>query len=112
VFFISRSNHQNNLYLDNINIFGKILPERLKKQGYLIYPSPFHDQFIIRNLEEPVTLKSSALYNSIGQMVWMQEYNGTAYKEIYVNTSKLPKGLYTVKLFYTDKTVVEKIIKQ
>lgn len=112
VFFISRSNHQNNLYIDNINIFGKILPERLKKQGYLIYPSPFHDQFIIRNLEEPVTLKSAALYNSIGQRVWMQEYNGTAYKEIFVNASRFPKGLYTVKLFYTDKTIVEKIIKQ
>src|SRR5690606_11530952 len=27
VFFISRSNHQNNLYIDNINIFGKIVPE-------------------------------------------------------------------------------------
>ena len=112
VFFISRSNHQNDLYIDNINIFGKILPERLKKQGYLIYPSPFQDQFIIRNLEEPVTLKSAALFNSIGQRVWMQEYNGNASKEIYVNASNLPKGVYTVKLFYTDKTVVEKIIKQ
>ena len=112
VFFISRSNHHNDLYIDNINIYGKILPERLKKQGYLIYPSPFQDQFIIRNLEEPVTLKSAALFNAIGQRVWMQEYNGSAYKEIYVNAAKLPKGVYTVKLFYTNKTVVEKIVKQ
>ncbi len=112
VFFISRSNHHNNLYVDNINIYGKILPERLKKQGYLIYPSPFQDQFIIRNLEEPVTLRSAALYNSIGQRIWMQEYNGNAFKEIYVNASKFPKGIYTVKLFYTEKTVVEKIVKQ
>lgn len=112
VFFISRSNHHNNLYIDNINIFGKIVPVRLKQQGYLIYPSPFRDQFIIRNYEEPVTLKSAALFNSIGQRVWMQEYNGAAFKEIFVNAANLPKGIYTVKLFYTDKTVVEKIVKQ
>ncbi len=112
VFFISKSNHHNNLYIDNINIYGKILPKRLKEQGYLIYPSPFQDQFIIRNLEEPITLKSAALFNSIGQRVWMQEYNGNAFKEINVNGSNLPKGVYTVKLFYTDKIIVEKIVKQ
>jgi len=41
--------------IDNINIYGVIVPARLKAQGYLIYPSPFRQQFIIRNYEEPVS---------------------------------------------------------
>ena len=112
VFFISGKNPQKNIYIDNINIFGKIVPERLKQQGYLIYPNPFLEQFVIRNYEEPVNLKSAALFNTMGQRVWMQEYNGSAFKEIFVNAGHLPKGIYSLKLFYTDKTIVEKIVKQ
>ena len=77
-----------------------------------MYPNPFQDQFIIRNYEEPVKFQSAALFNSMGQRVWMQEYNGAAFKEVVVQTAKFPKGVYTLKLYYTDKTIVEKIVKQ
>lgn len=112
VYFVAKSNKQNNLYIDNINIYGKTVPARLKKQGYLIYPSPFKAQFIIRNYEEPATLQSAGVYNSVGQMVWAKQLNGTAQKEITVDLAKLPAGVYTVKLNYTEKTVVERIVKQ
>ena len=111
VFFTFKGNRQNDLYIDNINIYGVTVPPRLKKQGYLIYPNPFTDQFIIRNYEEPVGFKSAALFNTAGQRVWMQVFDGKAQKEVYVNGSRLPKGVYTLKLFYDDKTVVEKIVK-
>ncbi|HEY9339972.1 MAG TPA: T9SS type A sorting domain-containing protein [Hanamia sp.] len=111
VYFVAKSNDQNNLYIDNINIYGKIVPPRLKRQGYLVYPSPFREQFIIRNYEDPTTFQSAAVYNALGQLVWSKEFNGTAYREVYVDLGKLPAGVYTVKLNYTDKTVAERIVK-
>lgn len=110
--FVARSNHQNNLYVDNINIYGKTVPERLKKLGYLIYPSPFRDQLIIRNYEQPVNLQGAAIYNFSGQKIWSMEFNGTAQKEIYVDMKKYPAGIYTVRLVYSDKTVSERVVKQ
>ena len=112
VYFVAKSNKQNNVYIDNINIYGIKVPARLKEQGYLIYPSPFHTQFIIRNYEAPTTFQRAAMYNALGQLVWSKNFNGQAQKEETVNAGKLAPGIYTVKLFYNNKTVVERIVKQ
>ena len=112
VYFVFNGNQQNNLYIDNINLYGITVPARLKAQGYLIYPNPFHQQFIIRNYEVPVTLESAHIYNSIGQLMWSKEYNGQAYTLMNVDFGNAPPGVYILKLQYTDKTVVQKIVKQ
>ncbi len=111
-YFVFKGNKQNNLYIDNINLYGITVPVRLKQQGYLIYPNPFHQQFIIRNYQVPVTLQSAHIYNSMGQLIWSKEYNGKAYTLMNVDFSGPPPGVYILKLQYTDKTVVQKIVKQ
>lgn len=112
VYFVAKSNKQNNLYIDNINIYGITVPPLLKKQGYLIYPSPFSQQFIIRNYQVPVTLQRASVYNSLGQLIWSKSYNGNAYTEMPVDLGNAPSGIYFVKLQYTDKSVIQKIVKQ
>lgn len=112
VYFVSKSNHQNNLYIDNINIYPKILPQRLKDEGYLLYPSPFRNSFIIRNYTVPTTLQSVAIYNSVGQLVWAKNYNGLGYTEMTIDLSNQAAGVYIVKLNYTGKTVIQRIVKQ
>ncbi len=112
VYFVAKSNQQNNLYLDNINIYTKTLPQRLKNQGYLIYPSPFTNSFIIRNYQVPTTLQKVGIYNSVGQLVWLKDLNGRGNTEMTVNFAGFPAGVYIVKLMYTEKTVVERIVKQ
>lgn len=112
MYFAAKGNHQNNLYIDDINIYGINVPARLKAQGYLIYPNPFRQQFIVRNYEVPVTLESVRVYNTSGQLIWSQQYNGNATTEITVDMSNAPAGVYYVKLFYRDKSVVQKVVKQ
>ena len=107
IYFRARGNHQN-----NINIYTKTVPEALKVQGYLIYPNPFRNSIIIRNYRIPVTLQNIAIFNSIGQMVWSEALNGTGYTEMPVDLRNLAAGVYIVKLQYTDKTVIQKIVKQ
>ena len=108
---MAKGNKQNNLYIDNINIYGKIVPALLKQQGYLFYPSPFRQQFIIRNYQVPTDLQSAAIYNSVGQLVWSRQYNGSAYTEMTVDLGAMSPGVYIVKLKYTNKTVVDRIVK-
>lgn len=112
VYFVAKSNKQNNLYIDNINIYPKILPKRLKDLGYLLYPSPFRSTFIVRNYRVPTTLQTIGVYNSVGQLVWQKNLNGSGYTEMTVDLGTLAAGVYIVKLQYTEKTVMERIVKQ
>ncbi len=112
LYFVAKGNKQNNLYLDNINVYGVVVPPLLKQKGYLIYPSPFRQQFIIRNYQVPTTLQSAHIYNSMGQLIWSKAYNGSAYTEMPVDLSNAPAGIYILKLQYSDKAVVERIVKE
>lgn len=111
VYFVNKGNGQNNLYLDNVNIYGIKVPQLLKEQGYLFYPNPFHSQFFIRNYEVPVTLQAAKIYNTVGQLIWSQTYHGNAYTLMPVDLSAAPPGVYIIKLFYTNRTVEQKIVK-
>lgn len=112
VFITSKGNNRNNLWVDDVRIYGVTVPPLLKEQGYLIYPSPFRDQFIIRNLTPPSGMKSINIYNSMGQMVWRQQFNGDADKMVYVNSSAWSPGLYTVRIEYTNRVVTVPVVKQ
>ncbi len=111
VHFVAKSNKQNNLYVDNINIFSRTLPQRLKNQGYLLYPSPFTGSFKIHHFKAPVDLQDVGVYNSVGQRVWTKNLNGEGNTEMMVDLGKLAAGVYIVKLQYLNRTVVERVVK-
>ncbi len=111
VFFSAKSNRQNDIYIDNINVFSKTLPQRLKDQGYLIYPNPFSNSFLIHHYTAPVNLQQVQVYNSVGELVWEKRFAGNATTEIMINLNKLAKGVYILKMTYLNKKVVEKIVK-
>jgi hypothetical protein len=112
VYINAITNGQNNIYLDNINVFTRTLPERLKAQGHLIYPSPFTSSFRVHHLTPPTTLTGLAVFNSAGQQVFEKAYNGGAATEEFVNLGHLPRGVYMVKLIYLNKVITERVVKQ
>jgi hypothetical protein len=114
LYFASKGNKQNSIWLDNINITSQKLPQRLKDQGYLIYPNPFNNTFLIHHsaAEPPVDLQSVQVFNAAGQMVWEKRYNGNAARQIIVDCKALSGGLYILKMIYTNKTIVERIVKR
>jgi hypothetical protein len=48
----------------------------------------------------------------MGQLIWSKMYNGNAYTEMPVDLGRAPAGIYILKLQYSDKTIVERIVKQ
>ncbi len=113
LYFTMKGNKQNNLWIDNININGQRLPQRLKDQGYLIYPNPFNGSFLVHHsaVEPPVDLQNIQVYNAAGQMVWSKDYNGNASRQITVDLRSAANGMYIIKMIYTNRTVVERIVK-
>ena len=111
LYFVAKSNRQNNLYIDNINIYTVTLPARLKNQGYLLYPNPFTSTLLIQHYQPPVNLKNISIYNSVGQLIFQKKYSGNANSQIFLNLSYLARGIYIVKLNYTDQTIVQRVVK-
>ena len=111
VYFVAKGNRQNNIWLDNVTIYSKVLPPKLKEQGYLIYPNPFRSTFLIHHYHVPTDLKGAQVFNSAGQLVWAYNYQGNAVTEITVDLSGKAKGVYILKLTYNDRSVQQKIIK-
>jgi hypothetical protein len=60
----------------------------------------------------PVTLQSARIYTSAGQLVWSKDYYGKAYTLMNIDFDTPPPGVYILKLFYNEKTVIQKIVKQ
>jgi hypothetical protein len=111
VYWVAKSNRQNNLYIDNINISSKTLPQKLKNQGFDIYPNPFSSSFLIHHWVAPMDLQAAQVYTSAGQLVWDKRFSGNANTEITVNMAAMAKGVYVLKMIYSNKTVVERIVK-
>lgn len=111
VVFRNSSNRGNNTFLDNINITGVTLPARLRADGYIIMPNPFNSSFIVRHVTAPVGLKAIEVYNATGQVVYLQQFRGTANTYQYINLGHLSKGVYVVKLIYDSNVVTQRVVK-
>ena len=104
--------NQNNIFLDNINVRPVVLPARVKSEGYLVAPNPFSNYFIIQHYLPPTNLLAYAVYNSVGQQVAAQSFaNGAASSYLQVDMSRMPAGVYTLKLLYADRTITQKMLK-
>ena len=54
---------------------------------------------------------SVMLFDLLGKKVAEYDFNGNASPIETINTGNLAAGIYIMKLFYTDKTIVQKLIK-
>lgn len=113
---VFRSSHNapgNNIFLDNINVFGEVLPAALKQQGYLVLPTTFNTSFNLWFFETPTSLTGVNVYNSIGQLVWSKQYNRNAYRQMNVNLAGKAAGVYFVELRYADanRNTTQRVIK-
>ncbi len=109
--FTNTANRGNNIYIDNINLFTKIIPAKVKQDGFMIAPNPFHNNFIVQHYLAPTELRGIGVYNAVGQQMMMMNYNGNADSYINVDMSRFAAGVYTVRLIYTNKTVSRKVVK-
>ncbi|HMG67611.1 MAG TPA: choice-of-anchor J domain-containing protein, partial [Chitinophagaceae bacterium] len=102
IVFRNTNNNKNNIFIDNVNLKTRILPTRLKKEGLIVFPNPFRDQFTVWHYLPPTDLKFISVYNSTGQIIWFKQFNGNANKQEIVPLSRNSAGIYIVRLIYND----------
>jgi Pregnancy-associated plasma protein-A/CARDB len=109
--FTNTENRGNNIYIDNVNLFTKTLPAKVKQDGFMIAPNPFQNNFFVQHYLPPTELRGIGVYNAVGQQMMMLNYNGNADSYINVDMRRFAAGVYTVRLIYTNKTIASKVVK-
>ena len=110
--FINMGNGNNNIYIDNVNIISITLPQRLKEQGYLLYPNPASNSTAIQFSPAVNSLKAIQLSDAKGRIVLSYQYKpGQSLNVQEISLALLPAGIYFLKIEYTDKSITEKLIK-
>jgi hypothetical protein len=101
-------------FLDDVNLYTKTVPQSLKDQGYLVYPTVFSNRFNIWFYQQPSDVRFINVYNIIGQLIWQRSYSGNADKNISVDLTGKSAGQYFVHIGFSDpsKKIVQKLIKQ
>lgn len=100
-----------NLYVDDITVTTKTLPQKLKDNGVLITPNPFINKIVVQHYFPPTNLRAISIFNIVGQKVFAQNFNGNASSTLEITTQNLPKGIYEIRLDYTDKSFSQKLLK-
>jgi hypothetical protein len=112
VLFRMTNNNENNVFVDNVNINTISLPAILKSRGYMVYPNHFSTGFTVWHYRQPSTLAYINIYNALGQVVWSKTYSGNADILFNIDLGNRTKGMYIMKMGYTDRQeVIEKLIK-
>lgn len=110
--FVNIGNGNNNVYIDNVNITSITLPQRLKDQGYLLYPNPASSRTAVQFFPSVKNLKSIQLSDAKGDIILTYQYKTSQQINLQeINLIGLPAGIYFLKIEFTDRTITEKLIK-
>jgi hypothetical protein len=110
--FLNTTNYENNIYLDDINVYKVVINPNLKAKGILISPNPTGSTLSVQFYPNPVNLKGISIYDMNGARILERQigsYNGTNRYDF--DLSRYANGLYTVRVVYSDKTIVQKVLK-
>lgn len=112
IIFRNITNFENNIYLDDINIVSKETNPVLKKEKVIVVPNPTTGALYVQFLSPPPSLEAVAVYNSLGQVLYRKNASSlNNQNRIEFNLADAANGVYFVKIFYSDHTLVRKIVK-
>jgi hypothetical protein len=116
--FRNTNNYENNIYLDDINIYTKGVNPLLKEKGILVTPNPFRSQVFVQFYPAPVNLEYMQIFSASGQLVWEKRIsiglsgNQTGPSSVTADLSSLQSGMYIMQLVYRNGTKkTHKLIK-
>jgi hypothetical protein len=106
--FRNTNNYENNIYIDDINIYTKGVNPLLKEKGILVTPNPFRSDVFVQFYPAPVNLEYLQIFSASGQLVWEKRIsfglsgNQTGPSSVSANLSSLQTGIYVMQLVYRN----------
>jgi len=111
VAFQNTTNFENNIYLDDVNLYKVFINPNLKAKGILMTPNPTSGLLSVQFYPNPVNLRAISIFDMSGRKVLERQTGSTGYNRYDFDLSPFASGMYTVRLIFTDQTVVQKVLK-
>ncbi|MEO6914846.1 MAG: choice-of-anchor J domain-containing protein, partial [Chitinophagaceae bacterium] len=119
--FISRGNvliafrntneYENNIYLDNVNVYTKVINPNLKAKGFLLTPVPVGNMVTVQFYPQPTNLRSLAIYTILGQKLYEVNTSSGASNFYQFDMSRNAAGVYIFRATFTDRVITRKFVK-
>jgi hypothetical protein len=109
--FLNTTEYENNIYLDDINVYKQSINPNLKAQGFLVTPNPTQNVVTVQFYPRPASLKGIFIYNSNGSKVVERLVTGFGNTLYTFDLSRFSDGIYIVQAVFSDKTLTKKIFK-
>lgn len=104
-------NNENDIYLDDIQVYTKNVNPNLAAQGILVVPNPTTGQVLVEFLNTGNGLQGVDIYNVQGQLVASQPVTAITDNRLVFNLANAADGAYFVRIIYAHKTIVREILK-
>ena len=106
VVFRNTTNFENNIYIDDINVFARDVNPNLKRKVVMATPNPFKNIVTLQHYPSPANLEFINIYDMAGRLVWQRRVSlgqngvniGPSYLELDLST--LNTGIYTIQVVY------------
>jgi hypothetical protein len=110
--FSNTTEHENNIYLDDINVYSVAINPALKTKGFMITPNPTTSRINVQFFPHAAYVKGINIFSSTGQRVASLVINGSGSTSYGFDMSKYANGVYIVQVVLGDKVVTQKVIKR
>lgn len=111
VAFLNSSEYENNIYLDDINLYKISINPNLRAKGLLVTPNPTSGALSVQFYPNPTNLRAIVIYDMSGKKMLERTMSNSGSTRYDFDLSAFASGLYTVRVIYSDKTVTQKVLK-
>ena len=111
VAFLNSSEYENNIYLDDINLYKISINPNLRAKGLLVTPNPTSGALSVQFYPNPTNLRAIVIYDMSGKKMLERTISNSGSTRYDFDLSAFASGLYTVRVIYSDKTVTQKVLK-
>ncbi|HUP12948.1 MAG TPA: choice-of-anchor J domain-containing protein, partial [Niastella sp.] len=110
--FANTTEHENNIYLDDINVYSVTINPILKTKGFMITPNPASNWIHVQFFPNAAFVKGINIFNSTGNRVASLLINGSGSTSYGFDMSKYANGVYIVQVVLSDGVITQKVIKR
>jgi hypothetical protein len=110
--FVNTNEHENNVYLDDVNVYTYEASAVLKSKGFMITPNPTTNRFTIQFYPYPTFVKGINVFNSQGYLVASKNLNTAGSSGYTFDLTGMGSGVYIVQIVTGDGVITRKVLKR
>lgn len=112
VAFLNTSEYENDIYLDDVNVYKVVINPNLKAKGFLVNPNPTTGIVAVQFYPNPANLRAISIFDANGRkIIERQTGNERGLPYYSFDLSHFADGVYFLHMVFSDKTVNRKILK-